>query len=1201
MKLKSLVLEGFKSFEEKTSLNFDDNITGVVGPNGCGKSNIVDAIRWVMGEQSAKHLRGKSMEDVIFNGTQARQAAPMATVELTFLTAGASTPPQYSGMPEVSVCRKLYRSGESEYYINRQLVRLKDITDLFLGTGVGTKAYSIIEQGQVGQIINVKPEDRRVIIEEAAGISKFKARREAALRKIEATQQNLLRLGDIIAELERQKNSLDRQARKAEKYRALYDRLKLLDVHVAALDFKRLDDEQNQLMGILKEDDAAEINLAAQLSESEIVLESERLELAEKEQELSAYQQDVFEVENSLRLTESRLQGMKDARERMAREANNLKEKVGELEQECHGTHTGLLQINENLVDADFEAVALEEKVSELEQSYRMLDESSRDLFALIEKTRDENHGDSKRLAELTSRKRHLSERLADLSQQNAQNEDTLADESRKHDEMTRSQKQLSQGVAEIRQLKLTLSEKTEELEKNLRVEEDRIEIEKSELAKIKDELMQRKSRLQSLEELERNFEGYQEGPRRVLQRKATGELGGLTASVAEIIETEPRYEGAVSAVLGERVQYVVVNNKAEGIECLNGLKQNGVAGGRSSLVALDMLGGDGGAGHAGVEAGPMIVGSFNNAGLQGVEGYLEDFVTVREGYTPLKKFLFGDVLLADTLSNALDAWQSLKKTVVTYDGEVISGEGVMTGGSPESASRALLEKKREIRELSGIVQDLVTQVKEREEKCFDLTRKIKAMQADLADMKKSGHAEDLKLAAQEKDLHHMRVQLDAINQRRGQLAQKIYQTTEEISRLQIEFEKVVSEEVIITENLDQTGRLLQEKKAEEESARTELSRLREELTQEKIRKAQALERRSYLSREVERLTDEYTQLTFDIIRSEEERSRRTRMRLGIEKQMTEHERFLNKLLKRKDGMDATLRELRDAFDMRTQAAQERERTLRDVRRSHQEVKDRLAQNNLALSETRNQISRLNDQILERYRLLVSEIVTEELAREIPDFDLVLARLEADELRGKLSNLGGVNMSAIDEFNEVRERYEFLFKQEADLKDSLEKLEQVIRRINDATKSRFEETFHLVNEKFTNLFPKLFRGGRGFLQLTNPEDMLATGIDLIAQPPGKKLQSIMLMSGGEKALTALCLVFSIFLIKPSPFCLLDEVDAPLDEVNVERYASMIQEMTARTQFVMITHNKRTMQIANSMFGVTMQEPGVSRLVSVNLN
>lgn len=1200
MKLKSLELHGFKSFEEKTQLHFDASITGVVGPNGCGKSNIVDAIRWVMGEQSAKHLRGKSMEDVIFNGTQSREAAPMASVELTFDTAGYSTPPQYSGMPEISVCRKLYRSGESEYYINRQLVRLKDVTDLFLGTGVGTKAYSIIEQGQVGQIINVKAEDRRILIEEAAGISKFKARREAALRKIEATQQNLLRLSDIVTELERQMTSLDRQARRAEKYKTVYDRLRALDLHLAALDYTRLDNDQHRLLDALKAADVQEAGISSRLTEEEARLETERLQLVDAEAELSDFQQDVFEVNNRLQVTEARLKNMKEARDRLEREAQSLAERVQEWQHEREGTATGLSQVNQSLVNADLEALMLEEAVDALEKNYAALDESSRDLFGLIESAREARHEAAQRLTELGSRKRHLSERAAELTRARDFQEKDLAEHSARFDELSRSCNDLNKNLMDIRQLKLSLTEKTSTLEEDLKHEEARIETERSELTQIKDELMTRKSRLKSLEELERNFEGYQEGPRRVLQRKATGELGPLTASVAEIIETEPRYEGAVSAVLGERIQYVVVSGKAEGISCVENLKQ-GEAAGRGSFVALDMISPMISSQNAEQADSAFIVGSFNNSGLKGVEGFLEDFVTIKPEYTSLKKFLFGDVLLADTLVHALDVWQSLKKPVVTYDGEVISAEGVLTGGSPESASRALLEKKREIRELTGIVQDLVTRVKEKEETCLDLTRKIKSMQADLAIMKASGHEEDVRLASQEKDVHHLKSQMDSLNHRRGQLAQLIFQSTEDLARVETELESVTSQEERLKQEESSSQAVLDAKKAEEEQARNELTRLRESLTQEKIHKAQAFERRGYLAREVDRLVTEFTQLSHDIIRSEEERSRVMRARHALSQQITHHEQYLNQTLLRKDELDAGLRERRDAFDRLTQAAAERERGLRDIRRDYQALRDTMAAENLALSEVRSHLSRLNDQMLERYKLLLSEVCEAELTREPEGFDLVLARVEADELRQKLSGLGSVNLAAIDEFNEVRERFDYLSRQRTDLEDSLQKLELVIRRINEATKSRFEETFKLVNEKFTQLFPKLFRGGRGFLQLTNPEDILATGVDLIAQPPGKKLQSITLMSGGEKALTALCLVFSIFLIKPSPFCLLDEVDAPLDEVNVDRYTSLILEMSSRTQFVMITHNKRTMQITKSMFGVTMQQAGISSLVSVNMN
>lgn len=1195
MRLKNLEIQGFKSFEDKTVIRFDESITGVVGPNGCGKSNIVDAIRWVMGEQSAKHLRGKVMEDVIFAGSQNRQPAASAAVELTFSTMGVSTPPQYEGQDEISICRKLYRSGESEYYINKQGVRLKDITDLFLGTGIGTKAYSIIEQGQVGQIINVKPEERRFIVDEAAGISKFKSRREAAIRKIEATQQNLLRLADIIAEIERQIGTLERQAKKAQRFQVIRAELMKLDLTLAAADYARCEQEEKDVLGRLKTFDEQVIVVGRALQEGENWIEGERLKLLEAERGLADLQQLIFEWHNRLRLTESKIVSRRENGARLERQIQTIETRLSELVIELAGTENGLSQINQRLLDADLDACACEESVTTLEAGLEEREFGHQDLSQAIEAARARLSESSQALAEIRARKQGFNSRLEELTAARRKDQEELGELTSRYGELARLHRDTNAGLMEIRQLKLSLHERTGELEQRLQGEKAQVENEAHALAALKEELLAKQSRLHSLEELERSFEGYSQGPRQILKRKSAGEMGPLTASVAEIVDTEPRYECAVSAVLGERLQYVVVKDYSEGVACIAHLK--GVeGGGRGSFVALEAGASQG---EGGDDDAAFIVGSYNNTQLPGIEGYLQDFVSVKPEYARLKRFLFGDVLLADTLGHALDVWQNLKKPVVTYEGEVISADGILTGGSLENTSKALLAKKREIRELGGTIHDLVTCVRQKEEVCLDLGCRIKAMTAELEGIKASSHQEDVRLASQEKDVAHLRNEVDSTNQRRGQLSQQVFTATEALEVFEHDLAEALDGETRHATVVAESQALIDEQRDVLEASHSALSVAREELTREKIRKAQATAQRGYLAQEIERLITERLQLKRDIVARQEEARLLHKLRLFNEDRVVVEERFVAKVVRNKDAIEADHRGRKQAFDTLHQSVQRREIEIKDQRREHNAAKDSLSAAQLEMSTTRSQMQRLADQILDRYRIFLVDVYKEHLT-PTDGFEPEAARARAEELRQKIDNLGAVNLGAIEEHTELAQRFAFLTQQSSDLKDSLGKLEQVIRRINETTKTRFADTFELINNKFSQLFPKLFRGGRGYLELTQPDNILETGVDIIAQPPGKKLQSITLMSGGEKALTALCVVFSIFLIKPSPFCLLDEVDAPLDDVNVDRYIEIIKEMADRTQFVMITHNKRTMQITDSLFGITMQEPGVSQLVSVEM-
>lgn len=1232
MKLKCLEIQGFKSFDDNTVINFDNSITGVVGPNGCGKSNIVDAIRWVMGEQSAKHLRGRSMEDIIFSGTQERAPNSLASVELTFITDGKHGPPQYSSCKEISIGRKLYRTGESEYYINRQPVRLKDITDLFLGTGVGTKAYSIIEQGRVGQVVMAKSEERRSIIEEAAGISKFKSRKEAALRRMESTRVNLSRLHDILAEIERQKVSLERQAKKAERFKLIKDEFMELDLNLAALGFQKLDKQQNELLQNIKELDGQEQILQNKVTEDETWVEEERLKLVEIETVLNDLHQEVFEWDNSLKLSESKLQTKKDEVQRYGQNISQFQSQVEEHHKAFQGSKNGLTQVNEKLAVAELECCALDDTVSDQESDLTELQDSSQKLFTILEKAREDYNEANGKLSENSAHRENITDRLNELTQTKEADQTELEALTKKYKELEKLLKGSNIDLSTIKQLKLSLGERTESLTEYLKEEEENINKDQESLAQLKEELLQKKSRLQSLEELERNFEGYQEGPRQILKRKNEGELDGVLGSVAEIIETDSRFENAVSAVLGERMQYLVVKDQDKGVQCAEYLKAEQA--GRSSFIPVSFQSSNEGTDQSGgsiVTSGDrpagfnvytdnyLKIGDFDHsnedwsgskddsndqavdiAGYEGVKGYLQNFVSLKPGYKNLNVILFGDVLLADSLQNALDAWAGLKKPVVTFDGEFISHDGILTGGTLENTSKALLQTKREIKELGDLVQGLVDQVKEKEEICFDLNHKIQSLKSELEEIKTSCHEEDLKLAKQEKDVTHFNQELETINTRRGKLSQQIFNATETIEDLTGQLDVIKSSEDEYQEKFDHAADILENKKSQEEQCRLDLAKHQEDLTKEKIKFAQSKEQKAFLSQEVDRLIAEQNRLVNEMFRLEEQQKLFIKKKIFVEDRVLFLEKNIKRILKNKDEVDTKYVQQKNEFEITNQTLTDRDHRLKQERHEYSKIKDDLNDSTVKLTEVRGDISRVGEQILERYHMILSDVFKEHLP-DVETFDLVASEERADELRQKLSNIGNVNLAAIDELNEISERFEFLEKQRLDLEESLDSLDRAIQKINRTTRERFKQTFELVNEKFTKLFPRLFKGGHAYLELTDPENILETGIDIIAQPPGKKLQSISLLSGGEKALTAVSLLFAIFLIKPAPFCLLDEVDAPLDDANVDRYNDIVKEMAQRTQFIVITHNKRTMQVTDCLFGVTMQQAGVSQLVSVHLN
>lgn len=1191
MKLKKLEIQGFKSFADKTVLEFDQNITGIVGPNGCGKSNVVDAIRWVMGEQSVKNLRGKAMEDIIFAGAQDRSPGSLASVELTFENDGGEVPAQYMNCQEISIGRKLFRTGESEYYINKQPARLKDVKDFFLGTGVGTKAYSIIEQGRIGQIVTAKPEERRSFIDEAAGVSKFQARKAEATRRMNATEQNLLRLKDILAELERQKNSLQRQARKAEKFKVIRDELREADLKVSSYDYKNSQDKQKELLQKIKDTDQVQLELNNQISELENTHEEKRLNLAEMEAEVGDLQQKVYERDNELQLAESKLNNKKEEEQRLQREIEESQNRILDLQRRIEILSENEEKAVSNHGNSNTEVETLEAEVEAQAEKLEVMTAEAEELFGQMENYRSQRALGKEKLFEVETKSQSAFQRLDEYHQRSSEIEQEAEEVGQKYQQLSRLLKSSQGSLSDMKQMKLELAEQAEQMEVQVLEVEETLQNEKTDLENIKEQLLNRKSRLQSLQELERNFEGYQDGPRTVLRKKQNGELSSVKGSVTQFIETDSDYEGAVSAVLGEQSQYMVVDNAQAGMDCAGLLKSENA--GRGSFVSMNFL-------NEIDEPHTRELTSLNDCEGLGVKGYLEDYVRVQSGYEKLKDMFFKDYVLVDGIQNAMEVWHKVKMPVVTTDGEVISRKGVLSGGSFEKTSKALLEKKREIRELEGVVSELINQVKAKEEVCFDLNRKLKTLKAELERMKASRHEEDIRLTKQEKDIQHFQNELEGLNKKQQKYVQEKINLRNKMDELTDHICELAETEVEHKAKYNEAIEFVDSHEEEEQSFRREIAVLGQDLNQNKIKLAQAREQLTFLAKELERMASDRVQMQDDLARAEQQNAEALESKIFTSEQITFLGESIQELLQLKVEIDKTFAEKKEEFDQLNNVMMEEEIKLRHLRKDFEEVKDVINQSTISLTEVRGEVSRLHEQVLERYQVSLQEICDEHYPQE-EDFDYFTTADRVKELRGKMASAGHVNLDAIDELKEVSERFEFLNKQKVDLEDSLQSLEQAIQKINETTKVRFQETFEFINERFQKVFPKLFEGGRAELRLTDPENMLETGVDIIAQPPGKKQQNISLLSGGEKALTAVSLLFAIFLIKPSPFCLLDEVDAPLDDANVDRYNDIVREMSQRTQFIVITHNKRTMQVTDALFGVTMQKMGVSQLVSVNLN
>ena len=1185
MRLKSLEIVGFKSFVDRTVVNFEEGITGVVGPNGCGKSNIVDAIRWVMGEQSAKHLRGGSMEDVIFSGSETRPTTNMAQVFLTFDNSDGRAPAEYAGLTEIQIGRRLYRSGESEYFINKANCRLKDIIDLFLDTGVGAKAYSIVEQGMVGQVIGAKPVDRRTLIEEAAGISKFKSRKEAALRKIESTQANLLRLTDILNELSRQINSLNRQAKKAERYQRIATELKEREVSLAAYRHNELSNELGALESESRTHAEMEVSLSAELSKHEADIESQKMTIAEIERELEGIQEELYSVNQSIKLDEAAI-------EHNAKEIESLLSRSAALTKELEGL-TGRLNTiaervgnaNQEKVEADCALASLTEAAALLEEEVNRLRSDQTKMNEEAEERRRQIFSDAGLAQELKAKLDHLERRVVEITGRVARDQAEIDSTDRSRTEIAQKLKDGDSRLGGLKDLKSKLTAETTSKRDSLMKARGELAGVEQKLKELRDAQSAAQSRLESIEEMRRNLDGYRDGVKSVILRskEATESLRGIVGTVGEIIETDPPYETALSAVLGDRLQYVVVESHNEGVEAIDYLKQ--AAKGRSSFIPL-----------------AVRVGEQKSLSLQGegIVGPLLDQIRFADDYKHIVRYLMSDVILVSDIKTALRHWESgeISNTFVTLGGEVVDPSGVITGGIGGDADSSLIAQKRRIKELKEEVEARQEKLISAEAEARRLSDEVKRLEEEIEGLDRDAHNLEIEFVGEERDFGGLKdditrldkehdrlvVETAALNEERQEVERERTSTTLRIE--QVAFDKQKTEE-----SLGEVMRQIC-------SMNEELSGRDRRLVDLKVSLAQAEERQASVSREIERLVTSKSELLIDIGRREDEISSGGQRVISLNRDTDERKSAVDVAIRSIEKLTLFQQATQERYQNATQDVRTHELKVRESRQKREEAMSLSHELALKLTGLREKIKYLVEGIRERYRIEISLIDKNSVNAEL---DIETEEQAVLNLKEKLESIGSVNTDAIKEYEELFERYQFMSKQHADLTTSIETLKQAISKINRVSRQRFKKAFDDVDEKFQGLFPKLFQGGRARLMLTDEENLLESGVEIVAQPPGKRLQSITLLSGGEKALTAIAFIFSIFLTKPAPFCLLDEVDAPLDDANVDRFNNMIRAMTPHSQFVLITHNKRTMELADILYGVTMEEAGVSKMVSVRLN
>jgi chromosome segregation protein len=1187
MRIKQLELVGFKSFPQRTVLEFPRGVTGVVGPNGCGKSNIVDAIRWVLGEQSPKHLRGDAMEAVIFNGNEKLPPLGMAEVSLTFENESPPPPPtdldlEVSSLPahirelaEITVTRRYFRSGESEYEINRMPCRLKDITELFLGTGVGSKAYAIIEQGRVEQLVNAKPEDRRLFIEEAAGTTLYRARKQAAERKMERTRENLSRVNDILHEIDRQTQYLERQAKKAEVHKRLVEELRGLELRVTGRQWQTLqrelatlDANRERLAGetaaaraALDANEEAHRAAAAALAEDEHRHAAAREQLAVLEAERQSVQQRLLMLEEQRAERErrhTRLGEDADAA-RAAQSANAERLRQAEREREAAAQYLafdeGELRVREDELSAA--RAALAGLTAALEAAKGALVEhvtrevEVRNGLAGLARRREEI---ARQLDKLRAEERALDQRREEID---AQLSARRADLERLRGELARATGEQETRANELRAL----------AEARRRWERQAVEVEGI--------VVQARSRLESLEQIQANYEGFHRGVRAIMREEHHPD--GVLGVVADVIDIPQQYERAVAAVLGERLQYVIVRGEEEGAEAVDRLRQ--AAMGRSSFIPLR----------------PRVPDLAAVQSLNGTSRQMLDLVRVRDEYRDVAQALLGEVVLVPDLATAIAMWREhgVRVTLVTPDGDVLDPAGVITGGSDRPIEEELLARRREIEQLRASADSSGAQLAEVRAQLDEVGRAMTAAEDAVKSLGQDAHQLTVQIVAAEKDIERLEIErpqccsrLDVVRYEIGSLAEEEHGAAAEEAAQRWRHDELAAHH----RALDQA---LRERRAETDEATARLEALTAAVTAVMVRVAERRERQAATAAAVDGLHGQQAELLERLTALQTEREQTERERAALAEDIAAARA-------REAGQVAQRAALESAAAAGATAVAEANAQLRAVEQRTRELQAALdalrtaqSQVDVARTETRLRGEHLAEAMREKY-----DVDLASAAADQPDGDDEDERARVDAVRQRLLRLGEVNVGAIDELREFEERGGFLRAQRDDLERSLADLERTIQKLNRASRTKFAETFARANETFQRVFPRLFRGGEGRLVLTNEHDLLESGVEIVVRPPGKRLDSVSLLSGGEKALVAVSLIFSLFLINPTPFCILDEVDAPLDDANIGRYSQMIREMSVHSQFILITHNKRTMESADVLYGVTMQEPGVSKVISV---
>ena len=1179
MYLKSIEVHGFKSFANKILFQFHNGITGIVGPNGSGKSNVADAVRWVLGEQSAKQLRGGNMQDVIFSGTENRKPLSFASVSITLDNSDHKLPVDYN---EVTVTRRLYRSGESEYLINGSGCRLKDIQEMFYDTGIGKEGYSIIGQGQIDKILSGKPEERRELFDEAAGIVKFKRRKATTLKKLDEERQNLVRVTDILSELTKQLGPLEKQSETARIYLAKREELKELDVNLFLLDHQRtgellkeLEEKLEQAQRELNEAQAAYDQTKIEYDRLEQELEdlNHRLDTLKEEQQQNALLKQQYE--GQVQVLEEQISSGKQNSEHYQNRLTALGEDLDRRTQEKEKLAEDKLELQSRLKEIraslSKETEALENIVSNVEECTQAVEDGKNEIIEILN-SRATTKGKVQRfdamLEQLNIRKAEISQRILRLKSE----EEVL------EKERLNAQKQYDAVTAVIH----STNEECVRLDGEVQKLQDELKKQNSQMEIGQTAYHREASRLESLKNITERYDGYGNSIRRVMEQK--NREPGIKGVVADIIHVQKDYEVAIETALGGSIQNIVTDNEQTAKRMIGFLKKNRF--GRATFLPLSNISGRGGLNQRDVLSEPGVVGTANT------------LVNADKEYSELVMYLLGRVLVVDNIDHAIAIGKKYRHSLrmVTIEGESLSPGGSMTGGAFKNNSN-LLGRRREIEELERSVGILRKELEETQKSIGENRSRRNVLRDTIADFQQ-------KLRQQYVEQNTAKMNLEQLKEKEGEIQNSYRQIDREQEELRHQAGEIRQDHSSIARELEDSQKdekeletfietkqkELEEWKAEETEKTHELEKIRLEESSLEQQNQFLQENLSRLNSEIAAFQKESQEITENLVQSREE--------------IHKKEEGIQEL---KNAAQECLLKEEQYGSQRAQWQEEKEKRSAS-HKTFFEKRDHLSEKTSLLDKEcfrlRSQTEKIEEQregqisyMWEEYEITPNNAL-QYRKEELTDRQAIKA--DVTRIKDEIRKLGSVNVNAIEDYKELLERHTFLSGQYDDIVKAEETLEGIILELDEGMRKQFTEKFRDIQREFDKAFKELFGGGKGTLELAEDEDILEAGIRIISQPPGKKLQNMMQLSGGEKALTAIALLFAIQNLKPSPFCLLDEIEAALDDSNVGRFASYLQKLTKNTQFIIITHRRGTMNAADRLYGITMQEKGVSTLVSVDL-